>query len=62
LPYHIRIEYSAPSELISVGGCIPPVSPEVIQIPPLRGEKSRWDDLFAEISIKQNESPQEQLN
>jgi len=26
--------YSAPSELISVGGCPPPVSPEVIHIAP----------------------------
>jgi hypothetical protein len=51
--YHIGKAYSAPSELISVWGCLPPVSPEVIQIPPLRGEKSRWDYLIAEISIKQ---------
>jgi len=43
--------YSAPSELESVGSCRPPVSPEVIHIPPLCGEKSLWDNLYLYKSI-----------
>jgi hypothetical protein len=29
----------------------PPVSREVIHIPPLCGEKSRWDNLYLKTSI-----------